>query len=126
MADAVCRARPETSYVNLPPGERLGLMAKLGKAAPAALHELERLVKRKAKPALSDLSPELSLYLLQPAKKLGDGVKQVLHRLLARWQPADVVQMFAYDKEFFYRQYQSWPAAKREWAVDFILKQQRR
>lgn len=123
IADAVCSSRPETDYVSLTPAQKKGLLKQCGNETPKVFFDLERLMRQLSQgqtPVLQRLSRDLRLTLLHPNQELSESMQEVVGRLIARLQPLSLINLFKYDKELFYRRYQTWPEAKKLWAIRMI------
>lgn len=120
MADTVCSGAGDVDYISLSPVQRKRLASD---KLPDAFHELERLRKmlsRNVAPSFGDLSRETQLLLLRPHERLPNWYQEVIWQLLLRITQINPLQLYAYDKNLFFRIFDTWPASKQMWAVNLI------
>ena len=59
--------------------------------------------------------------LYEPHSSLQEEQKALIWRLLAKIMPKDPVHLYWYDKEAFYKAYETWEPTYQEWVIDKIL-----
>ena len=122
-ADILCSADPDLDYASLKAPRKKSLLAKA--KLPSVLSQLEKLakqltVKQGKMPKADDLSSELQLLLLRPKERLKDTDNSVIWQLLLRLNGLDALQLYIIDKNYFFRQYLTWPKSKQDWAIQLI------
>ena len=128
VIDAICRDDPNLDYSKLNTASKKRRLARVRNTVPAMFSELERLIVRLEHdqiPLASDLSPELQLMLLRPVEGKRMSLQRVLWQLICKLQGsiADPLVLYTHDKEYFFKQYTTWPESKKAWVVR-ILQQQ--
>ncbi|HMB62655.1 MAG TPA: DUF6638 family protein [Eudoraea sp.] len=67
-----------------------------------------------------DIQYEKSLH--SPHSSLEEKDKDLIWKLLVKIMPNDPLHLFWYDKEQFYKAYNNWDPAYKDWVIDCILK----
>ena len=60
--------------------------------------------------------------LLEPHSSLEEEQKELVWKLLTKMVPVDPLHLYWYDKNQFYKTYESWPESYQDWVIDMILK----
>ncbi|MEX0290316.1 MAG: DUF6638 family protein [Flavobacteriaceae bacterium] len=60
--------------------------------------------------------------LHQPHSSLEKEDRELVWKLLSKIMPSDPLHLYWYDKEQFYKAYESWDPAYKEWVIECILK----
>lgn len=58
--------------------------------------------------------------LFKPTSELGESTEAVLWDLLNQFQPINLEQLYRHSKDRFYRLYQGWTEARRQWAIHHL------
>ncbi|WP_370391152.1 DUF6638 family protein [uncultured Winogradskyella sp.] len=81
---------------------------------------LERLARSNAY-KLEDMVDESFYFALhQPHSSLMPDQRDLIHKLLINIAPKDVLFLYWYDKEQFYKNYETWDDSFREWVIEQI------
>jgi hypothetical protein len=81
---------------------------------------LERLTRSNAY-KLEDMVDESFYFALhQPHSSLMPDQRDLIHKLLINIAPKDVLFLYWYDKEQFYKNYETWDDSFREWVIEQI------
>jgi hypothetical protein len=122
-ADCVCRNDPKCDFQSLSSARRRGILLGNKRVPPSPLPELKEFCRALEKKAVPDsMGSNLQSLLLRPSEVVGDNAQTILWRLLLRLQddPVDIMKLYEYDKERFFALFETWPDAKKRWAVQYI------
>ncbi len=61
--------------------------------------------------------------LQEPHSSLQPENQEIIWQLLTKIMPADPVHLYWYDKERFYKQFDTWDDSYKDWAIDCILEE---
>lgn len=121
LAEYICSV--EENYLNWPEIKKKNFIARHGDDIPRLYFELERLQKRLAagENVFSfSLSMELNGWLSRPHHRIDEVYRPVIEQLLSEIYPSDPIRLFRYNKNRFYREYESYSECKKNWIVDYL------
>ncbi len=121
--NAICANFTDIDYFETTSPQRKGLIKDLGDKMPKVFFHLQRLVKQLTLgqvPKLSNLPDSLKPILIHPANSLTGSDREVVWQLICKICPLEVLRLYISDKDLFFRQYQTWPEAQKNWAVNFL------
>ena len=125
LADLLGRISPEINFGELKMAQRRAFAARHADELPEVYHMLERFsldLRNGGRPKIEKLDPQLSAILLRPHDDLSETDQEAVWMLLCRLQLIDMYRFYLSDRNRFFAEYQTWPDAKRAWAVDVIRK----
>ncbi|CAN5845644.1 hypothetical protein BH24DEI2_BH24DEI2_08980 [soil metagenome] len=123
LADLFFEHDPNTDFAGLTPPQRKGRLLELQSVVPETLLELEYLVtklERGDRVRPEQLSADLTKLLLRPHESVVGHQREVVQQLLPRLEGRDVAALYRFDREKFVERYETWPEAKRRWAVGLL------
>jgi hypothetical protein len=81
---------------------------------------LERLARSNAYKLEEMVDQSFYFALHQPHSSLMPDQRDLIHKLLINIAPKDVLFLYWYDKEQFYKNYETWDDSFREWVIEQI------
>lgn len=84
------------------------------------MDRLSSRLKKGKKFDIKSLSNDVQEHLLRPNPTLDNSFRRVIWRMLLKINSFDVFRLYVYDKEEFFKQYLTWPYAKRYWVAHYI------
>ncbi|MCA0132650.1 DUF6638 family protein [Winogradskyella alexanderae] len=81
---------------------------------------LEKLERSNAHKIEDIVDQPLYFALHQPHSSLSAGQRDLIHKLLVNIAPKDVLFLYWYDKEQFYKNYEMWNDSFRDWVIEQI------
>ncbi|WP_422104730.1 DUF6638 family protein [Winogradskyella sp.] len=81
---------------------------------------LERLERSNAYKLEDMVDQAIYFALHQPHSSLSTKHRDLIHRLLINISPKDVLFLYWYDKEQFYKSYETWDDSFRDWVIETI------
>jgi hypothetical protein len=123
LVSVAAERNPVMDFIKLKQTQRRQLAMQCKASLPPVYLDLERFAKRiKGGERLNPetLSDDLSKILMRPHHRLETGDEEVIWLLLCRLQPLDVSRLYASDKQRFFREYETWPDAKKDWAINVV------
>lgn len=123
LLDTQLRKCPAIDYESLNQNQKKRLASDLKADLPPEFFQLERFsiqANRGSRIAMKSLSPELRRLLVHPKSKIKPAVRAIIWQLLSEINPLDVVQLYAYNKKRFFREYDGWPESKKIWSADLL------
>ena len=73
--------------------------------------------------ALQDMVDQSMYFALhQPHSSLSAEHRDLIHKLLINIAPKDILFLYWYDKEQFYKSYETWDESFRDWVIHTISK----
>ncbi|WP_411768788.1 DUF6638 family protein [Winogradskyella sp. A3E31] len=83
---------------------------------------LEKLEKSNAYKIEDIVDEKLFFALHQPHSSLSASHRDLIHKLLVNIAPKDVLFLYWYDKEQFYKNYDAWDDSFKDWVIETISK----
>lgn len=120
---AICENYPDIDYTEITSPQRKSLIKDLGDKMPKVFFHLQRLIKQLTigqVPKVSSLPSVLKPLLIHPADSLVGSDREVVWQLICKICPLEVLRLYVSDKDLFFREYQIWPEAKKQWVVNFL------
>ena len=81
---------------------------------------LEKLERSNAYKIEDIVDQSLYFALHQPHSSLSSEHRDLIHKLLINISPKDVLFLYWYDKEQFYKSYQTWDDSFKDWVIERI------
>lgn len=81
---------------------------------------LEKLERSNAYKIEDIVDQDLYFALHQPHSSLSPEHRDLIHKLLINIEPKDVLFLYWYDKEEFYRNYETWDDSFKDWVIERI------
>ena len=81
---------------------------------------LEKLERSNAHKVEDMVEQSLYFALHKPHSSLSSEHRDLIHKLLINISPKDVLFLYWYDKEQFYKSYDTWDDSLRDWVIDII------
>ncbi len=126
IMEAVCSFEPDCDFAEMSKGKRSRILVGR-KNDIELLSELQRfkrsLTSKVSGKAIPEVSEGLGLLLLRPNQKLlSQRYQDVLWMLLLRLQesPPDPLLLYKHDKERFFKLFEGWTPAKKQWVSTFV------
>ena len=81
---------------------------------------LERLERSNAYKIEDMVDQSMYFALHQPHSSLSTKHRDLIHKLLINIAPKDILFLYWYDKEQFYKSYETWDDSFRDWVIETI------
>ncbi|MDO8669258.1 MAG: hypothetical protein Q7K65_03110 [Candidatus Buchananbacteria bacterium] len=123
ILSAICENYPDIDYGKTTSPKKKSLIKDLGDRMPKVFFQLQRLIKQLTIgqiPTVSNLSPSLKRILIHPASSLAGPDREVVWQMICKICPLEVLRLYVSDKDLFFREYLTWPEAKKKWVVEFL------
>ena len=123
--DAMSKVYPDVDLNELNSGQEKYYINHLyaDNRLPKLYYEIKKLMRRLVPSYKNNIKVprELELVLFRPTSNLSEPLKDVVWQLLVKITPIDIYRLYSYDKEEFFRQYNTWPESKKNWWIKFLV-----
>lgn len=120
LADTICYLNPEMDYLGLSPLLKKKYIHQYHDDLPSAYFEIEKMRADGQIMPIEQMSYLTLCMMVRPNEALAEDEKAVIHSLLGYLNPQNVIQLYQYNKAYFYQCYNSWTESKRAWVIDYI------